>query len=76
MEKRDDLRTARGCFNAFLIGIVFWMLLLAPFAFAGTAFLKGSYVSGMNRICLYDHLGSTVAYTIRASQVCPVTIQV
>jgi len=49
---------------------------LAYSAYAGTAFLKGEYISGMNKICLYDHLGSTVAITISSVQLCPLTIQV
>lgn len=35
-------------------------------------FLKSSYVSGMNRICLYDSMGSTEAVTIGAAQICPI----
>lgn len=41
----------------------------------GVAFLKGSYVSGMNRVCLYNRLGSAVAITIGATQLCPLTLQ-
>ncbi len=52
------------------------LLLAAQSATAGTAFLKSQYVSGMSRICLYDHLGSTVAITIPSYSVCPLTIQV
>jgi len=53
------------------------LLVLVSFgAHAGTAFLKRQYVSGMNRICIYDHLGSEVAITLRATDICPVTIQI
>lgn len=45
-------------------------------ALAGVAFFKYSYVSGMNRICVYDHLGSQHVITIPAAQVCPVNIRV
>lgn len=45
-------------------------------AFAGVAFFKYSYVSGMNRICVYDYLGSQVIITIPAAQVCPVNIRI
>lgn len=38
-----------------------------------TAFLKGSYVSGMNRICIYDRLGSEVAITLRSVDICPLS---
>ena len=43
---------------------------------AGTAFYKGETISGLNKICYYDHLGSTVAITKKAYEVCPVTINV
>lgn len=33
--------------------------------------LKGSYVSGFNRICIYDQLGSDVAVTVNATEMCP-----
>jgi hypothetical protein len=52
------------------------MLAISLNAIAATAFLKGQYVSGMNRICLYDHLGSTVAITVRSIDLCPLTIDV
>jgi hypothetical protein len=40
----------------------------------GTAFLKKSYVSGMNRICVYDRLGSAYVTTIGATDICPLTV--
>jgi len=41
----------------------------------GTAFLQGSYVSGLNRVCLYNRLGSAVAVTIGSTQMCPLTLR-
>lgn len=41
---------------------------------SGTAFLNGSYVSGMNRICNYDRLGSAVAVTVSSTELCPLTL--
>lgn len=38
-----------------------------------TAFLKGSYVSGMNRICVYDQLGSQKIMTVGAADLCPLS---
>ena len=52
------------------------ILLLSMPAYAGTAFYTGERVSGMNKICYYDHLGSQVAITIKATQICPMTINV
>lgn len=49
--------------------------LLSFNASAGTAFLTGESVSGLNKICYYDHLGSRVAITIKSTQLCPLTIQ-
>lgn len=38
-------------------------------------FFKGDEVSGMNKICYYDCLGSLTAITIKSFQLCPLTIQ-
>lgn len=35
---------------------------------------KGEYTSGMNKICVYDCLGSDAAITIGAVELCPLTI--
>ncbi len=39
----------------------------------GTAFLRNSYVSGMNRICLYDRMGSAYVITIGMAEMCPLS---
>jgi hypothetical protein len=41
---------------------------------AVVCFFKHDYVSGMNKICVYDCLGSDAAITIGAVQLCPLTI--
>ena len=43
-------------------------------ALAAIAFLKSSYISGLNKICVYNHLGSDYHMTIRSHQLCPQTI--
>ena len=43
---------------------------------ASTAFLKLSYISGANRICIYDNLGSEVAITVKSYRICPTSIDV
>ena len=40
----------------------------------GAAFFKRSYQSGMNRICIYDRLGSEVAITVGAADLCPLNL--
>ena len=50
--------------------------LAASSAYCCTAFLEDDYVSGGNRICLYDHLGSTHAVTIKSYEICKVSINV
>jgi len=37
-------------------------------------FKSGERVSGMNKICYYDCLGSTVAINISSVSLCPLTI--
>jgi hypothetical protein len=51
-------------------------VLVSTSAFACTAFFKHDYVSGQSRICMYNHLGSDYAYTIKSYEVCPVTLDV
>lgn len=51
-------------------------LLFAVVAQAATAFYIGESTSGLSKICYYDHLGDTVAITIKSHKVCPVTIQI
>lgn len=43
-------------------------------AASGTAFLKRNYVSGFNRVCIYDRMGSEVAVTVGAVELCPITL--
>ena len=45
-------------------------------AYACQAYYTGEAMSGMNKICYYNHLGSTVAYNVRSHQLCPMSIQV
>lgn len=58
--------------------IVILIACAIPFAaaYACTGFLKGERVSGMNKICYYDHLGSTVALNVKSYELCPLNIQV
>ena len=37
------------------------------------AYLKSQYVSGQNRICVYDRLGSQYILTVGAVQLCPIS---
>lgn len=56
---------------AFMIG-----LSLSLSAYAGTAFLKGEYTTGMTKQCIYDYLGNTIIRTYPSYAVCPVSITV
>jgi hypothetical protein len=49
---------------------------MAAVAQAATAFYIGETTSGLHKICYYDHLGDTVAITIKSHKVCPVTITI
>jgi len=41
---------------------------------AVTCFKSGEQLSGMNKICYYDCLGSQVAINIGSAELCPLTI--
>ena len=43
-------------------------------AYAVKCFLIGHRTSGMYKICYYNCLGSTVAITIKSTQLCPLSI--
>lgn len=40
-----------------------------------TCFYTGEQISGLNKICYYNCLGSTYAITVASHQICPVTIR-
>lgn len=59
-----------------LIIAAFAALSLASPVLADVAFLQSSYVSGLNRVCVYKSSTGTVVITIPVAQVCPVQIRV
>ena len=42
---------------------------------AVTCFKTGEQISGMNKICYYNCMGSTAAITISSVALCPLTIE-
>ena len=52
------------------------IVVFASSAYAGKAFYKSERISGLNKICYYDHMGSEVAITIKSHELCPMTIDV
>mgnify|MGYP001075606514 CR=1 FL=1 len=40
-----------------------------------TCFKKGERISGLNKICTYNCLGSDKAITIKSTQLCPLSIK-
>jgi hypothetical protein len=59
----------------FLIMIAVSLIAVSASAFACTGFLKSEQTSGMNKICYYNHLGSTAAVNVASYAICPVTYQ-
>ena len=59
--------------NSICASIALAMLLLIAYsaAHACNAFYIREEMSGFNKICYYDHLGSKVAITIKSTQLCP-----
>jgi hypothetical protein len=45
-----------------------------PLQVAVMCFFKHEYISGMNKICIYDCLGSDTAITISNISLCPMSI--
>lgn len=44
-------------------------------AYAGDAFYTGESTSGMYKTCYYNYLGSSVAISVSATSLCPLTIR-
>lgn len=46
----------------------------ATIQIAAMCFKTGEQISGMNKICYYNCLGSTAAITIKSVELCPLSI--
>ena len=44
-------------------------------AYASTCFYKGERLNGLYRTCYYDCAGGTVAISVKAYEMCPLSIQ-
>lgn len=51
-------------------------LTMSVSALAATAYFKYERTTGMTKQCVYDYLGNEYTKTIRATELCPLTIQV
>lgn len=51
-------------------------LLVSLVASAATAVYFDEYVTGITKQCFYEYAGSLYSLTIKANQVCPMTIEV
>ena len=40
----------------------------------GSGFLKDSYTQGMNKVCIYDRLGSVDTKVVSSTSICPLSI--
>ncbi|MDK9694704.1 MAG: hypothetical protein OEL19_10770 [Sulfurimonas sp.] len=49
------------------------MMLLSVSVHASLGFLKNEKVSGMNKICYYDVLGSIYTLNIKSYELCPLS---
>lgn len=38
-----------------------------------TGFLRREFISGVNRVCVYNHLGSEYFVTVNATELCPLS---
>ena len=59
----------------FLIITIVAVFFVIPANAAITCFKSGEQVSGMNKICYYDCLGSTNAINVKSHQLCPLNIK-
>jgi hypothetical protein len=77
MERREAVQNARAQRNAANAAATLQILRsMQPSQTPMTrpvGFLKREYVSGFNRVCIYDKLGSDYAVTISATSLCPLS---
>jgi len=66
----------KNLFRFFTVILIFSSAIhpISPANAAVTCFKKTEYTSGLNKICIYNCLGSEAAITIGATQLCPLTI--
>ena len=57
-----------------ILALALFLIVAATPASAVMCFLKGEQISGLNKICYYDCLGSGAAITIKSYQLCPLSI--
>ena len=58
-----------------ILKAVILLLVLSTVVYATTGFLAGERISGMNKICYYDVLGSTYTLNIGATELCPLSYE-
>jgi hypothetical protein len=64
--------------NKIIISIAIIFLIVGTYlglVYGATGFYIGESVDGMYKTCYYDCLGDTVAITIKAYKICPITIE-
>lgn len=49
-------------------------VITSGFAYSCSGYYSHEEVSGMNKICYYNHLGSLAAVTYKSYQVCPYSV--
>lgn len=57
-----------------MLGLIAFAVLNSS-AFATMGFLKGEKISGMNKICYYDVLGSIYTLNVSSIELCPLTAE-
>jgi len=57
-----------------LLIIIIVLCVSVAAAFAGGCFFKYSYISGMNKICIYDCIEGERAITIDSYRLCPLSL--
>lgn len=58
-----------------IVLVMMVLMSLSNSAFATMGFLKGEKISGMNKICYYDVLGSIYTLNIGSIELCPLTAE-
>lgn len=54
--------------------LTIWWIIIPLLMIAHACFLSGQYISGLNKICIYQCYDGERAITIKSYQMCPISL--
>jgi len=76
MNQEREKRYLRIQSYIMIMWIIIGMIFFAEKVWGCTATYMSEYTSGMHRVCIYNHMGSNVAFTYPLVSTCPLTVEI